>query len=330
MVKKVKKVKRVSNTPFDDVFRTLLEKCNKLIIPVINEIFHTDYTLKDEVLVLSNEQFFIDDDGSTLKNITDSYLRIRDDFYHIECQSTDDDYMEIRMLEYDFHIALDNVFFGKQKKFTMEMPRSAVLVLRENVNFGNILKVDLRIPKYGDDGKEFEIVEYEVPVCNIAKYSKDDICKKNLLFLTPYYIIRFEKRLAQINADADQLNELKAEYQELYEEIAELAEREEVTRDYLHDIICLTEKITEHIAKDMENVKREVKQMGGNIIKLDREILVEEAEQRGEKVGIEKGEELLGLLIVKMTEADCNQADITKVATDSMYREEMYKKYKLK
>ena len=49
-----KHIKKLRNTPFDDVFRTLLEKCSKLIIPVINEIFHTKYTFNDEVITLSH------------------------------------------------------------------------------------------------------------------------------------------------------------------------------------------------------------------------------------------------------------------------------------
>lgn len=32
------------NTPYDDVFRTLLTDCTALIIPVVNELFHTSYT----------------------------------------------------------------------------------------------------------------------------------------------------------------------------------------------------------------------------------------------------------------------------------------------
>ena len=30
---------RITNTPYDDVFRTLLNDCSFLIIPVINEVF---------------------------------------------------------------------------------------------------------------------------------------------------------------------------------------------------------------------------------------------------------------------------------------------------
>lgn len=33
----------ISNTPYDDVFRTLLNDCSFLIIPVINEVFGEHY-----------------------------------------------------------------------------------------------------------------------------------------------------------------------------------------------------------------------------------------------------------------------------------------------
>ena len=34
----------ISSTAYDDVFRTLLNDCSKLIIPVINEAFGENYT----------------------------------------------------------------------------------------------------------------------------------------------------------------------------------------------------------------------------------------------------------------------------------------------
>lgn len=47
----------MDNTPYDDVFRTLLTDCTELMIPVVNEIFHTDYTGKETIFLLQNEHF---------------------------------------------------------------------------------------------------------------------------------------------------------------------------------------------------------------------------------------------------------------------------------
>lgn len=37
-------------TPYDDVYRTMLQECKALIIPVINEIFKTDYSGKEKII----------------------------------------------------------------------------------------------------------------------------------------------------------------------------------------------------------------------------------------------------------------------------------------
>ena len=54
----------MDNTPYDDVFRTLLTDCTELMIPVVNEIFHTKYTGKETICLLQNEHFIKMPDGS--------------------------------------------------------------------------------------------------------------------------------------------------------------------------------------------------------------------------------------------------------------------------
>ena len=57
--------------------------------------------------------------------ITDSCLRIGRKLYHIECQSVDDTTMAIRMIEYDFAIALDSA-----RKVRTQIPDGVSKVLR--------------------------------------------------------------------------------------------------------------------------------------------------------------------------------------------------------
>ena len=54
------KIKHTAS-PYDDVHRTMLNDCPKLIIPVVNEMFHKRHSNKDEIKVLNNE-FFKEDD----------------------------------------------------------------------------------------------------------------------------------------------------------------------------------------------------------------------------------------------------------------------------
>ena len=66
------------NTPYDDVFRTLLNDCSSLIIPVVNEIFHESYSGDEAVEFYPNEHFVNGQDGRERERITDSCFGIRD------------------------------------------------------------------------------------------------------------------------------------------------------------------------------------------------------------------------------------------------------------
>ena len=94
----------MSSTPYDDVFRTLLTDCTELMIPVVNEIFHTDYTGNEKIRLLQNEHFIQMPDGSKQERITDSSFEIMSGNtcnikckkrYHIECQSFEDVIVEL-------------------------------------------------------------------------------------------------------------------------------------------------------------------------------------------------------------------------------------------
>lgn len=39
----------MANTPYDDVFRTLLNDCSSLVLPMLNEVFGEHYTGKEEI-----------------------------------------------------------------------------------------------------------------------------------------------------------------------------------------------------------------------------------------------------------------------------------------
>ena len=93
----------MNNTIFDDVFRTMIEKMPYLAVPLINEVFHTSYPENVPIVQLRNEHQ--QENGEI---ITDSCLKIAGKLYHIECQSVDDTTMAIRMIEYDFSIAIEN------------------------------------------------------------------------------------------------------------------------------------------------------------------------------------------------------------------------------
>ncbi|MCD8007024.1 MAG: hypothetical protein LUF29_08710 [Oscillospiraceae bacterium] len=81
---------RKYNTPYDDVFRTLLNDCKMLLLPVLNEIFGENYTGNERIVYSKNEHFMNRQDGEEEERITDaSFTVIGEETkkYLFECQA---------------------------------------------------------------------------------------------------------------------------------------------------------------------------------------------------------------------------------------------------
>ena len=150
------------NTIFDDVFRTMLERMPQLVIPVINEIFHTSYS-EDEPI----EQYRNEHHTKSGEIITDSYLGICDKLYHLECESRSKSNMSIRMIEYDFAIALENAE-QTEDVYEINFPHSCVLYLRHTAQTPDALTVKVNLP----DGRHFL---YHTPTVKLQEYTKEEI-----------------------------------------------------------------------------------------------------------------------------------------------------------
>ena len=161
MTEEVKK----HNTIYDDVFRTMVQKMPELLIPVINEVFHTDYTQDCVYEQLRNEHQEVFG-----KVVSDSIIKIENHIYHIECQSLDDSTMAFRMMEYDFAIALEDALL-EAKEQEMCFPDSCVLYLRGKCNNRKKkrnLQIKIRLP----GGEE---LWYKTRMINVQDYSIEEI-----------------------------------------------------------------------------------------------------------------------------------------------------------
>jgi len=59
----VEKEKGIVGATYDDVFRTLVNDCVKLLLPMINEVFHEQYIGNEEIYLYPNEHFLNQQDG---------------------------------------------------------------------------------------------------------------------------------------------------------------------------------------------------------------------------------------------------------------------------
>lgn len=272
------------NTPYDDVFRTLLNDCSSLIIPVINEIFDKHYTGNEKVEFLPNEHFLNQQDGNEEKRISDTNFRIiaeHTDKYHLECSSTADSTMLIRFFEYDTQIALDE---GELDTNVLRVcfPNSAVLFLRHTAATPDHLRTEIETP--GGN------VSYRIPVIKTQSYSLDDIFEKNLLFLLPFYIFSHEKYFEKYNTENSGLLHLMHEFAAMREQLESLTEAGSIDVFTKCTIIDMTGKVVENLARKYETVREGVKTvMGGKILDYEAKRIRNAGFCEGEAAGEARG-----------------------------------------
>ena len=271
--------REVHGTIFDDVFRTIAQKMPYLLIPLINEVFQTNYAEDIHFQQLRNEHY-----EKFGKIITDSILQIEDCTYHLECQSSLDGRMVIRMFEYDFSIALE-LAQKNNETFEIEFPQSCVLYIR-NHRERSLPDYHEAIVKFAD-GQQ---ILYRVPILRAQNYTVDSIFEKRLLILLPYHILRYESFLKNSGSNAKKLEQLLTDYQKINNLLEHCTDDKKSTL-YI-DMITLIEKIADHIIpKDNENVRERLGDiMGGKILQLESERLLEKGQLLGEAKGRAAGQ----------------------------------------
>lgn len=264
---------------YDGAFRTILNDCRKLIIPVINEIFGEEYTGDEKIEFLPNEHFIDQQDAADKERITDTNFRITGRIikkYHLECESSlPDGRITVRLFEYDAQIALDE---GEvtEETLTVTFPNTAVLYLRTYKNTPDKMKYVIITPG--------GTVRYDVPVMKVQNYTLDDIFEKRLLLLIPFYIFSYEKNFPEYNSSGQKLEELKSEYQEILERLDGLECRGVVGAFEKRTIIDLTGDVIKEIAQKYENVQKGVGDiMRGALIETEARRLRDEAKKEAKK-----------------------------------------------
>ena len=307
-MKKNKKIGN-SNTPYDDVFRTMLVEGRNLIIPLINETFGENYTDEAEIIFNQNEHYINSEDGSQTEVITDSNFRIIykgvTKYYHYECQSNPDSTILIRIFEYDTKIAIENAVV-EDNVMTITFPNSAVLYLRATANTPDNMKVVIKVPKPGING------EYYVKVVKAVSYSIDDIFEKKLWFLIPFHIFSYEKSLKNYENNETERENLIREYEKIKSRLEKLTEDKVITDFQKIMILDMSKKVVDYIAEKYSNVKEGVKKiMGGQILDFEAKRIRDDARQEGRIEGrLEGMKDAKDELIMAMRENGISEEQI--------------------
>lgn len=263
-----------NTTIFDDVLRTFQERLPKLLIPLVNEVFGTAYSRDTKVTRLPEEYQKL-----LSKVVADSCNQIEGLVYHFECQSRKDGSMILRMVEYDFMLALSDSI-RKEQRQELHFPRSCIIYLRSTVS--TLEKESLQI--YFSDGQK---ITYQVPVLKLKNYSIDEIFEKNLLILLPYYIINYEKELSKIAADEYKTQQLLAEYLDIIQRLETKINLHDM--DIFQDILNMMRRIMNYLLRKQPILNERMSDvMGGKVLPLPSDKL-REALAVGHSEGLKEG-----------------------------------------
>ena len=239
----------------------------ELVIPLINEVFGKNYPADIPIIQMRNEH-----QTQSGEIITDSRLLIADKIYHIECQSTSDSKIVLRMIEYDFAIGLEDAKM-ENGIYRMYFPHSCVIYLRGKGRKDN-LTLEIIMP----DG---QTLKYSLPAVYVEKYTRDTIFQKKLFLLLPYYIMRYEKQKEILDQDEEKLKILLDEYADIQRKLYESLQNQDM-EEYYTDMVSFITKVSDYIFRDSEKTKKGLeKTMGGEVLELESEKLIRKGRQQG-------------------------------------------------
>ena len=280
------------NTPYDDVFKTQKIECPRLLIPVINEAFHKNYNENMEVVKLEDEIFLRKQDGYEEKRITDAVIKVKDNHelmarsYHIECQSTKDTSISIRMYEYDSQIALkDRECDGK--KLRVKFPYSAIIYLRSDETMGEDIGITLNTSE--------DETEYRIPLIKLKDYTLDMIFEKHLFILLPFWIFTYEGRLKEYEENENLRKKLTNDFGILIRRLQGSCESGIINEYTKCMIIDMSKKVIRNLlGNKFPKVRREVEtMMGGKVLDYEAKRIKDEGRIEGESEALKKSLKVL-------------------------------------
>ena len=183
----------LTKTPYDHAFKTMLSDAVGTVIYLLIELFKKvleangiRLTGNESMERLATEICITDDNGEQRKEIVDSVLKVVDEIFHIECESTLYRMTSSRMYKYGAEI------FSKlwSAEITPKHLFQGVIFLRSNSNTPDVLTIPDFVPGISS------IIEY--PILKLSDYSAEDIIKKRLYFLIPFYIFNYEESFDEI------------------------------------------------------------------------------------------------------------------------------------
>ncbi len=176
---------------WDEMLKAIVERMPEQLLPLIEDVFQVTYEKGTKIRILpTNKVVPKNVQNRKLTSIySDIAVQIGSDYYHLESQLKNDKFMAIRMIRYDFHLALSNsVTEIGPNEYLIEFPKSVVLYMEPNSNIPDKLICHV---KYADGN----IHDYTIPTLKLSDYNLKQIQDKHLTIFIPFLLLQLRPRL---------------------------------------------------------------------------------------------------------------------------------------
>ena len=179
---------------YDKMCKRILTLSSKAVINLINGLYETDYPTDSSITYNWTEY----EDQNLKRTLADTIITINNKFsYHLEIQMTVDDEIVFRVIEYGFGHAYKSRVCEKGKE-VLPFPEPKVIYLSEN-NLENIpdkYSVEL---DFGTQGS----FTYKVPVTVLQKITPEELTRRKMIILIPFYLLKLRGELTQSRSEAN-------------------------------------------------------------------------------------------------------------------------------
>ena len=299
------------NTPYDDAFKSIVKKCPRLAVPLINEMFFRtglsdeEYTGSEKIVLLDKELPSLDSPGREM----DLRLMIFGSIaktYHLECQSGADGTIVLRLVRYNMLSALEEADYT-QSTIRIQMDDSGLLFLRSTKNTPSVMTVELLVPQN-------QSISYQIPVIKMQNYSLETILAGRLFILLPFLFFNYEQQLKQMKDHQDVYRQIQELFDSILSRLRSQAESGNLTAYEASTLYDALKIVLDALAKKNQAVEEVEVIMGGKILEFSADKYYDAGKADGEVIGEARGEArgegkgtirtLWGLVIDNLLELD--------------------------
>ena len=307
------------NTPYDSAFKSIVKKCPRMALFLINEMFHKTglidekYDGTERVELLDKELPSLEFGELELDQRLAVYKKSRRVF-HLECQSTADGTVILRMIRYDTRSAVEEADYTVSG-IRVRIDDSGIVFLRSTGRTPKVMTVVLEVPQ----GKS---VSYQIPVIKMQDYTMDYLIENRLFILLPFLFFNYERQLRKAGKDPALYEEIRSLFDTLLERLRELADAGQLTAYEASTLYDALKVVFEALGKTNKAEQEVENIMGGVILEFSADKYYNAGLEEGEANGQRRLARLVSTLL-----ANGETDEAMRATSDEAYRDSLYEKY---